>query len=34
MICGNSMDKNGKKINEPHGLYNENLLTRGIRVDY
>jgi len=28
------MDKNGKKNNESQGLYKENLLTRGIRVDY
>jgi hypothetical protein len=28
------MDKNGELNNEHHGPYKENLLTRGIRVDY
>jgi hypothetical protein len=28
------MDKNGEQNNEPHEAYKENLLTRGIKVDY
>jgi hypothetical protein len=34
MTCGNNMDKMGNKNNKPCGPYNENLLTRGIMVDY
>jgi hypothetical protein len=28
------MDKNGEQNNEPHGPYKENLLTKGIKVNY
>jgi hypothetical protein len=28
------MDKNGEWNIEPHGPYKENLLTKGINVDY
>jgi hypothetical protein len=28
------MDKNRELNNEPHELYKDNLLTRGIEVDY
>jgi hypothetical protein len=27
------MDKNGEQINEPHGLYNENLVIKVVKFD-
>jgi len=34
MAWGNNMNKNGKENNEPHGPYNKDFLTRGIKVNY
>jgi hypothetical protein len=34
MAWGNNMKKNGEKNKEPHGSSKDNLLTKGIRIDY
>jgi hypothetical protein len=33
MTQGNIWIKNGEQINEPHGLYNENLVIKVVKFD-